>query len=370
MNRKQEFDINESENDTWIVLIGGDNYKRENAKTLGAHTSILPIGKAFEQLRVTFPTFPRDKIIVIAQLEECRRWHNTLSDSEKVTGITDPDRIKAQSKMWAEKKDIFNSTMARLISEGGADYDEKDVNPDTVLNVLMGIKSKKCNRVVEYNNEKTTRVFVAMFSHGDWNGSKDNHFFWLPYPSPPLLSIFNSQPRPPSPVVDAPINTYDGIKGAPQIAVELNSTEIRSCVASTVEKGVAQETSTIAEICNSTGYDIGDINSNSKDCSLWPEEEPVWPFIGQTIDHPIYKCINSYIPWKWQKGAEEEKERELALCGLTEASYSSSSSYTLPVLPTPRPFRVHVAKPTKPEKLKAGQAVETEIELNEEVKYF
>ncbi len=53
--------------------------------------------------------------------------------------------------------------------------------------------------VVDYSRGAHTKVFLSMFSHGNWDGKTDTHYFNFPYPSPPFLALLNSVPRPPPP---------------------------------------------------------------------------------------------------------------------------------------------------------------------------
>ena len=101
----------------WCVLVAGEHHSILN--TLGAHASINSIGKAFTLLR---KYLPRNRIIVIAQLQECLAWHNQDIEA-KVKGIEDPKRAEINRSMWREKKDVFLQSVGTLLSEGGADYD-------------------------------------------------------------------------------------------------------------------------------------------------------------------------------------------------------------------------------------------------------
>ena len=101
----------------WCVLVAGEHHSILN--TLGAHASINSIGKAYTLLR---KYLPRNRIIVIAQLQECLAWHNQDNEA-KVKGIDDPKRAEINRLMWQEKKDVFLQSVGTLLSEGGADYD-------------------------------------------------------------------------------------------------------------------------------------------------------------------------------------------------------------------------------------------------------
>lgn len=180
-------------NNVWVILVAGEHHE----VTLGAHSSITNIGIAYNLFR-TF--IPRERIIVIAQVNECRNWHEK-DLNEKIIGIIDSTRILRQQEMWEERKNIFWKYLGNMIEEGGADYDGEDVNPDTLLNVLRGEKSLNYPKVVEYekSNEKA-RIFLSMNGHGNWNVDDDNHYFYFPHPSPTFLRFLSN---------NRPISTND-----------------------------------------------------------------------------------------------------------------------------------------------------------------
>ena len=178
-----------TESDLWAVLVAGEHHSV--SKTLGSHSSITSIGDAFNILR---QHLPRERIIVIAQIEECRLWHDQPFE-EKVKGVKDAESAERQRPMWAEKKVSFWKHLGQMIEEGGADYDGKDVNPDTILRVVLGIQSEKYPRVVNYKEGKT-KLFLTLFGHGSWSGKNDNHYFYMPYPSEPVLHSLSETIRP------------------------------------------------------------------------------------------------------------------------------------------------------------------------------
>lgn len=199
----------ERNNNLWIVLVGGEVYSHLDNKILGGHTSIISVGRAFSFYR-QFVT--RERIIVLAQLQECKKWHELEVDI-KLSGITDETRRCNQTDMWSRKKADFFDSCGQLLAEGGADYDGEAVNPETLLRVLRGEKSEQFPRVVEYKKNATIRadtagddsqmpssklrVFLSVFSHGNWVPATDTHMFYLPYPSPSLrdwLGRINRRP--------------------------------------------------------------------------------------------------------------------------------------------------------------------------------
>jgi hypothetical protein len=186
------------------VLVAGEHHTV--SKSLGGHASITSIGDAFNILRLRLP---RDRIIVIAQLEECRKWHD--QDFEhKVKDVKDSKSAERQRPMWEEKKESFQKHLGGLMSDGGADYDEAMVNPDTVLRVILGEKSDKYPKVIEYEEGKT-KVFFSLFGHGSWNGKDECHYFYMPYPSDPILrSLLQTMRRDPPPTST---NEVDNLAG-------------------------------------------------------------------------------------------------------------------------------------------------------------
>ena len=169
-----------NDTDVWVVLVAGEHHSV--SKTLGGHASITSIGDAYNTLR---NHLPRERIIVIAQVNECRLWHDQPFE-DKVTEVKDLESAERRRPMWAEKKESFWRHLGQMIEEGGADYDGVDVNPDTVLHVILGEKSTKYPRVVEYQKGRT-KLFFSLFGHGSWSGRNENHYFYMPYPSHPLL---------------------------------------------------------------------------------------------------------------------------------------------------------------------------------------
>ena len=177
------------ESNVWAVLVAGEHHTV--SKTLGGHSSITSIGDAYNILR---QHLPRERIIVIAQVDECRIWHDQPFE-EKVKDVKDSGSAERQRPMWAEKKISFWKHLGQMIDEGGADYDGSDVNPDTVLRVILGDHSEKYPRVVNYEDGKT-KLFFSLFGHGSWSGKNNNHYFYMPYPSEPVLDSLSQTMRP------------------------------------------------------------------------------------------------------------------------------------------------------------------------------
>jgi hypothetical protein len=247
--------------DTYVVLVAGEHFNA--VKHLGGHASIVPIGQAYNTLR---KYIPRERIIVIAQTQECLHWH--LQDvSEKVKGITDPKRVEVQSAMWEEKKKTFLRHLTPLLEEGGADYEGENVNPETFLHVLGGLQSEKYPRVVKYVPGRT-KVFVSMFGHGSWSGKHDNHYFWMPYPSPTVYDLLTKAGRP-------------KLKTDPANATTVSTAGV------TIDADLRETAVVSSDPCTPP---------TPVDGSAKPESESYPPGIAEAIDHPVFASINAYIP--------------------------------------------------------------------------
>lgn len=174
----------------WILLVSGEV---PFAECRGAHTSIVPMGRAYKFFR---QFVPRDRIIVIASVKECLDWHNQ-SEEDKVSNIQDAERKKRQTEMWKTKKSDFLNAMDLLISEGGSDYDGDDVNHETLLRVIKGIPSEKYPKVIQYSTEShcKSRVYMSIFSHGNWSPKTESHFFYMPVASPSVLDALTHTGR-------------------------------------------------------------------------------------------------------------------------------------------------------------------------------
>ena len=226
-----------TESDVWAVLVAGEHHTV--SKTLGSHSSITSIGDAFNILR---QHLPRERIIVIAQVDECRLWHDQPFD-EKVKGVKNAESAERQRPMWAEKKISFWKHLGQMIEEGGADYDGKDVNPDTVLRVVLGDQSEKYPKVVNYKEGKT-KLFFSLFGHGSWSGKNDNHYFYMPYPSEPVLQSLSETIRPIEIKVRPELNINSDISivnGNDTREINLTVNNCNNNVESNVEEGTLSE---------------------------------------------------------------------------------------------------------------------------------
>lgn len=270
------------DDNSWVVLVGGEHY--ECAKNLGGHSSIISIGMAYAVLR---RKIRRERIIVIAQVEECWKWHQQDAVAKIGQSITDSERIRQQTKTWEEKKFAYEKYLGPILGEGGADYDGTSVNPETVLQVLLGEKSEKYPRVIEYVPGKT-KVFLSMFSHGNWNAKLDNHYFLMPHPNPTVYGLFSSLSRPELIHFDA-----DGNPSTAPVTIEVTT------------GAEASETTPLAAI----NFLPNDESSRQDIQSSAPVQGPMstqtktgfstYPSgLAMDIDDPIYRCINSSLSLK------------------------------------------------------------------------
>lgn len=157
--------------EAWFVLCGG-----EAEEMVGElqHTSIVYLGRAYEQLRSAGVS--RERIIVIGQLEEYRTFLRA-----GLPGII-PEAV------FRHQLEATEEACRRLIAEGGADYDGRDVHPATLRRVLLGIGP---GRVV---SPEAGSLFFGLYSHGDKHPSvpgvesedpmKNEWFAHFPYPTP------------------------------------------------------------------------------------------------------------------------------------------------------------------------------------------
>lgn len=139
--------VNSGEGGPFFVLVGGDaqEYMGGDIRSRYCeHTSLTHIGKTYAFLRAS--GVPRDNIITIVQLNDfLSSPHMQGSHPMKSTYLTD---------------------CQRLIEEGGADYDFRDVNPGTIWSVLQGKPpvGAASQKVVPAN---CGALFFAIYSHGD-----------------------------------------------------------------------------------------------------------------------------------------------------------------------------------------------------------
>jgi len=129
------------------VLVAGEHWKVTTGEhNMGTnHCSMEHVGTAFDSLRAV--GIPRDRIIVIAQIEERREWlrRAIASGKPRCTSAAADDQeaddeatAEASRKIYRRKLAALEQFCGGIIREGGADYDAEAVNPETVFNVLTG----------------------------------------------------------------------------------------------------------------------------------------------------------------------------------------------------------------------------------------
>lgn len=151
-----------------FVLVGGEAYEWQGVEPERRefqHTSVEFVGSAYESLRSA--GVPREDIITIVQLSD---YLSTLARGEagefsESTGVP--------AKWYAEQREKTEGRCRRLIDEGGASYDNEDVNPATVWSVLLGEEGGDggggpgdgvCGPVVPIDGGP---ILFGVYSHGD-----------------------------------------------------------------------------------------------------------------------------------------------------------------------------------------------------------
>ncbi|CAL1159526.1 unnamed protein product [Cladocopium goreaui] len=174
-----------SDGDAWMILVGGEHGGRmrpdyEGTRPgpyLAGHCSLHWIGRVYSRL-VRF--FGRDKVIVIAQLQETLQWLREASKDEESA-----QRLAGRSAllpMLQQQLSELLESCADLIADGGAHYDGPEVNPATVLEVLRGERPRSIS-------SRVRSVLLLLVSHGHAHpaGPGTSHHEWymhLPYPVP------------------------------------------------------------------------------------------------------------------------------------------------------------------------------------------
>ncbi|GAB5355969.1 hypothetical protein AAMO2058_000250800 [Amorphochlora amoebiformis] len=131
----------------YYILVGGECHEIQGvmprSKRELMHTSLTYVASAYDKLREA--GVAREQIITIVQLEDY------------LLGLKD----------GGYPKSMYLKECARLIKEGGPDYDFDMVNPETIWNVLLGLKSKDYPKVVPKDKGTVKSLTVAIYSHGD-----------------------------------------------------------------------------------------------------------------------------------------------------------------------------------------------------------
>ena len=129
----------------YFVLVGGEAYE-SHGKPAGRdlmHTSLTYVASAYAQLRNA--GVPREQIITIVQLKDYL------------------DNLGMHADEYP--KSMYLKECSLLLQEGGADYDFRSVNPETIWAVLLGRASAKHPKVVPIDSSSS--VTFAIYSHGD-----------------------------------------------------------------------------------------------------------------------------------------------------------------------------------------------------------
>lgn len=181
----------------WVVLVGGetaslrfpDTRGQRPGSWFGGHSSLQSIGWAYQML---VPIIGRERIIVIAQLQETLDWLEEATKSpEDCRRMCGDDKFlpMLRSKLSETRKDC-----ACLLADGGADYDGVHVNPATVIRVITGQALHSVQRVVPQGAHACGSLMLLMYSHGtahprrpppavDDDGDEE-HYMQMPYPVP------------------------------------------------------------------------------------------------------------------------------------------------------------------------------------------
>ena len=105
----------------------------------------------------------RSRVILIANVAEVHHMRRCAAES----GVPElsPTRTREQSKAFRQRKlDEFERNFARVLDEGGADYDYKDANAETVVRVLTGQARHKGDKVIPHTGVRS--VFICFGGHG------------------------------------------------------------------------------------------------------------------------------------------------------------------------------------------------------------
>ena len=158
------------------VLVAGEHWKVTTGEhNMGTnHCSMEHVGAAFDSLRAA--GVPRDRIIVIAQIEERREWlRRAIATGEPRCTSAAADRqetgdeaaAEASRKIYQRKLAALEQTCGGIIREGGADYDSEAVNPETVFNVLTGaLNNEPCQESGPIVPRDCQGIALMIYSHG------------------------------------------------------------------------------------------------------------------------------------------------------------------------------------------------------------
>ena len=137
------------------VLVGGESHGSQGVsrdRRELCHTSLAFVGAAYEELRSG--GIPKEQIITIVQLND---YLDGLR--EGATGAWEQAN-GMPARYYDELIETTTSKCARLVAEGGADYDYEDVNPWTVWRCVLGLGEGKVVR-------DASSIFLGIYTHGD-----------------------------------------------------------------------------------------------------------------------------------------------------------------------------------------------------------
>eukprot|EP00658_Telonema_sp_P-2_P055317 TRINITY_DN43977_c0_g1_i1.p1 TRINITY_DN43977_c0_g1~~TRINITY_DN43977_c0_g1_i1.p1 ORF type:complete len:396 (-),score=96.21 TRINITY_DN43977_c0_g1_i1:172-1257(-) len=132
----------------WFVLVGGEAMETQGgdpSKRELMHTSLSFIAEAYNSLRSV--GVPRSNIVTVVQLEDFMR-------------TTTPGEYCHQ---------YYSGVCAKMMEEGGADYDFEMVAPSTVWAILSG--NQYGGRYPKVLPPDAHSVFFCVYSHGDSHSS-------------------------------------------------------------------------------------------------------------------------------------------------------------------------------------------------------
>ena len=180
-----------SDGDAWLMLVGGEHGGRMRpdyqgtrpGPYLAGHCSLQWVGQVYSRL---LPFFGKERVIVIAQLQETLQWLTEASrDAESA------ERLAGRASLLPMLQQQLAETLEscrELLVNGGAHYDGQAVNPATVLRVLRGDASEAPSKpVVPRRGVKSLLLILISHGHAHPAGPETQHHEWymhLPYPVP------------------------------------------------------------------------------------------------------------------------------------------------------------------------------------------
>lgn len=179
-----------SDGDAWLMLVGGEHGGRmrpdyEGTRPgpyLAGHCSLQWVGQVYSRL---LPFFGKDRVVVIAQLQETLQWLAEASRNAETA-----EKLAGRSSLLPMlQQQLIETTEScrELLSNVGADYDGPDVNPATVLRVLRGDIGDAPMPVVPKRGVKSLLLILISHGHAHPAGPDTKHHEWymhLPYPVP------------------------------------------------------------------------------------------------------------------------------------------------------------------------------------------